>query len=71
MIQVLEVLHQLVAVVEHRKLEQVDPVVQVVEQEIVTRLLQVQVDQLVLLVKVMLVVAHFVELVVVEVVPEQ
>jgi|TARA_R100001460_G_scaffold16377_1_gene35773 hypothetical protein len=71
MIQVLEVLHQPVAVVEHRKVEQVELVVLVVEQEILTRILQVQVEQLVLQVKVMLVVAHFVEPVVVEVVPEQ
>ena len=71
MIQVLEVLHQPVAVVEHKKVEQVDQVVLVVEQETLTRPLQVQVVQLVLQVKVMLVVAHFVEPVVVEVVPEQ
>ena len=71
MIQVLEVLPQPVVVVEHKKVEQVDPVVLVVEQETLTRPLQVRVVQLVLQVKVMLVVAHFVELVVVEVVQEQ
>ena len=70
MIQVLEVLPQPLVVVEHKKVEQVDPVVLVVEQETLTRALQVRVVQLVLQVKVMLVVAHFVELVVVEVVQE-
>ena len=69
-IQVLEVLPQPVVVVEHKKVEQVDPVVLVVEQETLTRPLQVQVVQLVLQVKVMLVVAHFVEPVVVAVAQE-
>ena len=58
------------AVVEHKKVEQVDQVVLVVEQETLTRPLQVQVVQLVLQVKVMLVVAHFVEPVVVAVAQE-
>ena len=69
-IQVLEVLPQPVVVVEHKKVEQVDPVVLGVEQETLTRPLQVQVVQLVLQVKVMLVVAHFVEPVVVAVAQE-
>tara|TARA_R110000850_G_C9908010_1_gene460370 strand:- start:426 stop:701 length:276 start_codon:yes stop_codon:yes gene_type:complete len=66
-IQFLQQLHQQVVVEELWKVEQVDLVVQVVEQEILTRPLQVQVVQLLLQVKVMLVVVHFVEQVVVEV----
>tara|TARA_R110002060_G_scaffold52277_1_gene63219 strand:+ start:52 stop:261 length:210 start_codon:yes stop_codon:yes gene_type:complete len=48
-IQFFQQLHQPVAVVELWKVEQVDPVVQVVEQEIMTLALQVQVELVTLL----------------------
>jgi hypothetical protein len=48
-IQFFQQLHQLVAVVELWKVEQVDPVVLVVEQETLTRPLQVQVELVTLL----------------------